>query len=98
MSQIPTFTHIPSTKDLFSNNGRSGIDYALVLTANMARATGEGYEQLTTQNLIAIEGPKGRADVVIMAKGTPISGATSGSFQPRLFVDEGVYETTGLEE
>lgn len=95
MPDLTIFDRIPSTSDLFSNNGRPGVTYALIHTHNMAKASKEGWVSLSTQNLIEVQGPNGISPVVIMAKGEPITGASLGAQQPELFVDEQIYQETG---
>jgi hypothetical protein len=89
------FDFVPSLRDLLSNGGLPGLEYAQVCTHHLLRAqTEEEPWLMVNRAAYQITGPKGAADMVLMVRGKEIRTAnTSGA--RRCSVDTDVEVLTG---
>jgi hypothetical protein len=92
----PTFTEIPTLRQLIKNDGKPGVEYAIVEVANLFRAQSEGWDDLDMRTrAFRLQGPQGTADCKLLGKGKPIPGQQMGSVSP-LHIDTSVKQKTGL--
>ncbi len=100
---IPSYDHIPSLWDLMPNSGgQPGITYAQVCTHNAGKAQTEGWGQILGRDgrpakFYAIEGPKGKAEMVLLGQGKAIPGGEPPSGARECLVDNEVVRLTGFE-
>lgn len=89
------FDHIPTLRELLRNGGLPGVEYAQVCTAHFKRAQNEKWKDVQGAKCYTIVGPKGRADMILKAKGVPLSGNTESGARV-CYIDKGIETLTGL--
>ncbi len=92
-----TFTHIPDLRELLPKfRGRPGFEYLQCCVANLRRAQDEGWTEVEGGYIYTIEGPKGGANMKLLARGKPIPGAAYNAGARLCVCDKSVEGLTGV--
>jgi hypothetical protein len=93
----PVYTTIPTIRDLIQNDGKPGVEYAIVDTGNLLKAQSDGWgETAMRTKVFELKGPKGSAPCKLLSRGNPIPGQTMG-VKSILHIDVNVKQKTGLD-
>lgn len=98
MSEIKTFDHIPQARELMSNGGLPGVIYHQVAAQNLIKGREEGFKQVHGVEPYRIVGPEGTVDCILLSEGVPIRGQSGLGGARRVYVDQAIFDGTGLPD
>lgn len=92
------YDHVPNLRELLPTTaGIPGVQYAQVSVTNLRKAQDEGWVKISgAQKLYTINGPSGKVDCELYAKGKPIPGQGVTSGARICYIDKDIYAKTGL--
>jgi len=91
------FDHIPGLPELLPQfRGIPGFEYFQCCVVNLKRAQEEGWVEVINTVVYTVEGPKGRTDMKLLARGNRVPGASHNSGARLCRADLAVQELTGL--
>lgn len=92
------YDHVPTLWELMpKTGGLPGVTYAQVCVQHLRAAQDDGWSKLSGgSKTYTIIGPKGEADMELVAKGDPIPGSDVYSGRRMCVVDKTVAKLTGL--
>lgn len=97
-SNIPTFSgRLPDPGEVVQWGGKPGCQYAFVLATKLGQYMRQGWLQVRDLGVLAVEGPKGSADIFVVVRGKPITSADPANGIRPWFYDPAIFDATGLE-
>ena len=98
-AQAFIFTEIPSLKLLMPRTaGLPGVTYVQVTVGNQRKAQDGKWVSVLGSRVYSINGPNGRADMILMAWGKPIQGVGTESGARECLIDPETYVLTGFPD
>lgn len=96
-AQEYVFDHVPSLRELLPQyRGLPGFEYMQCCVQHLRRAQDEGWVEVQNTVVYSIEGPNGRVDMKLLARGQRIPGQPHDSGVRLCLCDKTVEKATGL--
>jgi hypothetical protein len=97
---VEQFDHIPQLQELMRNAGRPGLEYAQICTHHLLKAQTDihptkGGWLMVNRPAYVIEGPKGKAEMVLMTRGQEITSPSASAGARKCVVDTDIEKLTG---